>query len=115
MKPAHAAVPPRPFFLRLPALLVALALAAAWRGSEGDLAALFAPGARAAFADFAGGFWPPALSRDFLLSLARPAAETVAIATAGMTLASATRNLPTPLTRRRGSTTSPIRQVEVGW
>src|SRR2546429_147604 len=35
--------------------------------------------------------------------------------TAGMTLASATRNLPTPTTRSRGSTTSPIRQVDVGW
>src|SRR5690348_5487672 len=35
--------------------------------------------------------------------------------TAGMTLASATRNLPISLTRRRGSTTSPIRQVDVGW
>ena len=34
--------------------------------------------------------------------------------TDGMTLASATRNLPTPVTRSRGSTTSPIRQVDVG-
>ena len=33
--------------------------------------------------------------------------------TFGMTLASATRNFPTPRTRSRGSTTSPIRQVQV--
>jgi hypothetical protein len=33
--------------------------------------------------------------------------------TAGMTLASATRNLATPNTRSLGSTTLPIRQVDV--
>src|SRR5215469_6794325 len=35
--------------------------------------------------------------------------------TAGITLASATRKRPTPCTLSRGSTTLPIRHVEVGW
>ncbi|HZZ85303.1 MAG TPA: ABC transporter permease subunit [Anaeromyxobacteraceae bacterium] len=87
MSGTRAAVPPRPFLLRLPGLGLLLALALAWRLSEGDLAALFAPAARASFADFARGFWPPASSRDFLLSLGRPLAETVAIAACGMALA----------------------------
>ena len=37
------------------------------------------------------------------------------LVTLGMTLASATRRFATPSTRSRGSTTSPIRQVQVWW
>ena len=37
------------------------------------------------------------------------------LVTLGMTLASATRNFLTPNTLSRGSTTSPMRQVQVWW
>ncbi|MFY3743091.1 PhnE/PtxC family ABC transporter permease [Anaeromyxobacter sp. Red801] len=79
--------PPLPLLLRWPGLVLAAVLGIAWRMSEGSLAALLAPEARAAAADFARGFWPPAHSPEFLRFLVRPLVETVAIALAGMTLA----------------------------
>jgi hypothetical protein len=79
--------PPLPLLLRWPGLVLAALLGLAWRLSEGNLAALLAPEARSAAADFARGFWPPAHSPEFLRFLVRPLAETVAIAFAGMTLA----------------------------
>ena len=81
------ASPPRPVWLRWPGLAVAAALALAWRGSGGDLGALFAPGARASMAAVARGFLPPAHGAAFLAFLARPLAETVAIAFLGIALA----------------------------
>ncbi len=79
--------PPLPVLLRWPGLVAAAAVAVAWRLSEGSLAALVAPEARSAFADFARGFFPPAHRPDFLAFLARPLAETVAIAFLGLSLA----------------------------
>ncbi|ACL63842.1 phosphonate ABC transporter, inner membrane subunit [Anaeromyxobacter dehalogenans 2CP-1] len=79
--------PPLPLLLRWPGLVLAAVLGIAWRMSEGSLGALLAPEARSAAAEFARGFWPPAHSPAFLRFLARPLAETVAIAFAGMTLA----------------------------
>lgn len=78
---------PRPWWLRLPFLLCAVALFAAWRGAEGNLSALAGPEARRALAELAGGFWPPAHAPDLLARLARPLAETVAIAILGLGLA----------------------------
>jgi phosphonate transport system permease protein len=78
---------PRPWLLSWPGLLLAAALALAWRGSGGSLSALASPEARSAALDFARGFWPPAHDRELLLGLARPLAETCAIAVCGMGLA----------------------------
>lgn len=78
---------PRPFWLRAPALGLAVLLAAAWRGAEGDLSALAGPEARQALADLARGFWPPAHGPAFLAGLLRPLGETVAIAVLGLGLA----------------------------
>jgi phosphonate transport system permease protein len=85
----EAPPPPRPWYLSWPGLVLALALALglAWRGSEGNLAALFAPDARAAAAEFARGFWPPAHDPEFIAALARPLAETASIALLGLGLA----------------------------
>ncbi len=76
-----------PWPLRWPGLALLAGLALAWRGSQGSLAALLGADARRALGDFLGGFWPPAHSLGFLLSLGRPLAETVAIAALGMALA----------------------------
>ncbi len=78
---------PRPWFLRWPGLAVALVIALAYRGSEGNLSALFSIGARKTISEFIGGFWPPAHSREFLSLMARPLLETVAIAFLGISLA----------------------------
>ncbi|HUL61063.1 MAG TPA: ABC transporter permease subunit [Anaeromyxobacteraceae bacterium] len=78
---------PRPLWLRPATWGLALVLAAAWRGAEGNLSALAGPEARRAALDLARGFWPPAHSAEFLARAARPLAETVAIAVLGMTLA----------------------------
>jgi phosphonate transport system permease protein len=79
--------PPLPFLLRWPALVAATAVALAWHLAGGSLAALVAPGARAAAADLARGFLPPAHGREFLALLVRPLVETVAIAVLGLALA----------------------------
>jgi phosphonate transport system permease protein len=79
--------PPLPFLLRWPGLLAAAAVALAWRLSDGSVAALVAPGARAAARDLLRGFLPPAHGREFLSLLARPLLETVAIALLGLVLA----------------------------
>lgn len=77
----------RPWWLSWPGLVAAAALSLAWRGAGADLGALFGPGAARAAADFARGMFPPRLAAEFLAGLARPLAETVAIAVAGMGLA----------------------------
>jgi phosphonate transport system permease protein len=77
--------PPLP--LRWPGLAVAAVVAVSWRLSDGSFAALVAPGARSALADFARGFFPPAHRPEFLAFLARPLVETVAIAFLGLSLA----------------------------
>jgi phosphonate transport system permease protein len=77
----------RPFFLRLPFLAVALALAAAWHGAEGRLSDLLGPSARAAILDLARGFLPPAHDAALLARLLPLLADTVAIAVAGLGLA----------------------------
>jgi len=79
--------PSRPWLLRWPGLLLALVLALSYRGSEGDVSALFSPGARKTLADFVRGFWPPAHSPEFLSLMIRPLLETVAIAVLGISLA----------------------------
>lgn len=71
-------------------LLTLLALALLWPGlslSELNLAALFEPGNARTMGQFLGDFWPPAHEADFLALLWRATLETLAIATAGMTLA----------------------------
>jgi phosphonate transport system permease protein len=74
-----------------PRLLVTLlALALLWPGlslSELDLGVLFDGSNADTMAVFLSGFWPPAHDEDFLLLLWRATWETLAIATAGMTLA----------------------------
>ena len=92
--PAPVARAPRPWLLSWPGLTLSIVLALAWWGSGGSLAALASPDARAAAAEFAGGFWPPAHDGELLLGLARPIAETLSIAFLGMVLAVA---LGTPL------------------
>jgi len=79
--------PPLPALLRGPGLLLAAAVALAWRAAGGDLAALVSPGAHEALASFARGFFPPAHGTDFLALVARGLGETVAIAIAGLALA----------------------------
>src|SRR5262249_55120289 len=79
--------PPRPWILRWPGIALAVVIALAYRGSEGDVRRLFSRDSRSALADFALGFWPPAHDADFLLSMARPLMETVAIAFLGISVA----------------------------
>jgi phosphonate transport system permease protein len=81
------AAPPRPALLRWPGLAVAATLALAWRLADGDVRALLSREALAAALAFARGFWPPAHGRELLAFLARPLAETVAIAFLGLFLA----------------------------
>jgi phosphonate transport system permease protein len=79
--------PPLPALLSWPGLALAAAVAVSYRMVDGDLGALLAPGARRTMGDFARGFWPPAHSPELLSLLARPLAETVAIAFLGLSLA----------------------------
>ena len=79
--------PRRPWLLSWPGLALAAALALAWHGSGGSLAALVSPEARSSGLEFARGFWPPAHDRVLLLGLGRPLAETISIALLGMGLA----------------------------
>ncbi|HXN40555.1 MAG TPA: hypothetical protein VN918_02115, partial [Myxococcaceae bacterium] len=84
---SRLARPPLPWLLRWPGLVLAIVLLLAYRGSEGNIRALFSIDARRALADFLGGFWPPEHSLAFLTMIARPLLETVAIAFLGITLA----------------------------
>lgn len=87
-RPAPAVPPaPRPWLASWPGLLLAVALALAWRGSGGSVAALLSPQARGAALDFARGFWPPAHDPSLLAGLVAPLAQTCAIAACGMGLA----------------------------
>ncbi len=86
--PALASLrPPRPWMLRWPGLILALVVALAYVGSEGNFSALFSAEARRTLADFVRGFWPPAHGAEFLAQMVRPMVETVAIALLGITLA----------------------------
>lgn len=79
--------PPLPPFLSWPGLVATVVLAVAYRLSEGDVRALFGADARRTIVEFAGGFFPPAHSTEFLSFLVRPLLETVAVAVLGMALA----------------------------
>ena len=79
--------PPLPVWLRWPGLVLLVILLLAYRLSEGNAASLLEPEARGAMPDFARGFLPPAHGAEFLRFLARPLAETIAIAFLGMSLA----------------------------
>jgi phosphonate transport system permease protein len=71
-------------------LLTLLALAVLWPGlalSELDLSVLLDANNLAEMGNFLGGFWPPAHAPDFLQLLAKATLQTLAIATAGMSLA----------------------------
>ena len=71
-------------------LFTLLALALLWPGlslSELNIGVLFDGSNASTMAAFLSGFWPPAHDQAFLLLLGRATLETLAIATAGMTLA----------------------------
>lgn len=75
----------------LPRLLLTLVcLALLWPGlqlSELDPGVLFQAENRKQMASFVGAFWPPAHDADFLALLFEATLQTLAVATAGMTLA----------------------------
>ncbi|MFV3093882.1 ABC transporter permease, partial [Pseudomonas sp. GW6] len=75
----------------LPRLLITvLALLLLWPGlslSELDLAVLVDGDNTRAMGNFLAGFWPPSHDAEFLALLGRATLETLAIATAGMSLA----------------------------
>lgn len=75
----------------LPRLLMTIAaLVILWPGlvlTEFNPALLVDPDNAAIFGRFLAGFWPPELSSDFLALLATATLETLAMATAGLTLA----------------------------
>jgi phosphonate transport system permease protein len=75
----------------LPRLLITLlALVVLWPGislSELDIPSLFTGENARVMSNFLAGFWPPAYDPDFLSLLLRATLETLAIATAGMSLA----------------------------
>lgn len=71
-------------------LLTLLALALLWPGiklSELDLSVLLDSGNLNNMGSFLSGFWPPAHDAEFLQLLAQATLQTLAIATAGMSLA----------------------------
>lgn len=71
-------------------LLTLLALALLWPGlslSELDLGVLLHGDSAATMGRFLAGFWPPAHDREFLALLGQATLETLAIATAGVSLA----------------------------
>ena len=71
-------------------LLTLLALALLWPGlslSELDLGVLLRGDSATTMAQFLAGFWPPEHGHEFLALLGRATLETLAIATAGMSLA----------------------------
>ncbi|WP_054892530.1 MULTISPECIES: ABC transporter permease [unclassified Pseudomonas] len=71
-------------------LLTLLCLALLWPGlqlSELDPGVLLQAENRQQMASFVGAFWPPAHDRDFLALLFEATLQTLAVATAGMTLA----------------------------
>lgn len=71
-------------------LLTILAVLLLWPGlvlTEFRPATLADPRNLDVFARFLGGFWPPELSPDFLRLLSKATLETLAMATAGLTLA----------------------------
>jgi phosphonate transport system permease protein len=71
-------------------LLTLLALALLWPGvklSELDLSVLLDSGNLNNMGSFLSGFWPPAHDAEFLHLLAKATLQTLAIATAGMSLA----------------------------
>ena len=80
----------------------------AWPGS-----ALQAPASPTNAASFTP--WSAAIISAAFSPIMIDGALVLPLITLGMTLASATRRLPTPSTRSRGSTTSPIRHVQVRW
>ena len=70
--------------------LTVLAIALVWPGihlTEFDPGILFDPRSRATVAKFVGTFFPPETNLDFLRLVFRSTLETLAIATAGMTIA----------------------------
>jgi len=75
----------------LPRLLLSLlAVALLWPGirfSELDLSVLLAGGSQSEMGRFVATFWPPAYGEEFLALLWQATLQTLAIATAGMTLA----------------------------
>ncbi len=91
-------------------LLTLLAVALLWPGlqlSELNLAVLADDGNLATMGGFVAGFWPPEHGADFLALLARATVETLAIATAGMTLALAIA-LPLSLAASRALSLSAV-------
>lgn len=71
-------------------LLTLLALLLLWPGislSELDLTVLFAGDSAQTMGQFVAAFWPPEHGREFLALLGQATLETLAIATAGMSLA----------------------------
>ncbi|NUT78970.1 ABC transporter permease [Pseudomonas sp. C1C7] len=71
-------------------LLCLLAIALLWPGirfSELDLGVLVASGSQSEMGRFVATFWPPAYGEEFLELLWQATLQTLAIATAGMTLA----------------------------
>ena len=110
------------FAIRDPAALPRFALTAAivlllWPGftlTEFDLGVLFDPRNRETMGKFLGTFFPLALSADFLRLMFKSTLETLAIATAGMTIAISIA-LPLSLIVTRSLSISRIGPGPGGW